>query len=289
MTENSKKHIVIGLGEVLWDVLPDGKQMGGSPLNVVYHCAIAGLDSIVVSAIGTDPLGDEIHDTITNLGLSTKYLQRNRLPTGMVNVVLNQGIPVFTIQKDVAWDQVTWNTELSQLAINADAAAYGSLGQRSSTSRQTIIKFLQSMRPDALKVFDVNLRQDFFSEAILRDSLNLSSVLKINDQELPVLGRIFNFAGSTSTQIKSLMSLFNIDFVAYTMGAGGSELYSPKGQTYLRAEKVNVKDTVGAGDAFTALLIAGLLNQHTMSEIHHKASKVASWVCENPGAMPPYP
>lgn len=289
MTEQQDKYRMAGIGELLWDILPDGRKLGGSPMNVAYHCQATGIKSVVVSAIGNDKLGSEILEQVQVKEITTDYIQIcNDSPTGTVSVKLNQGIPDFTIHPDVAWDEIQWNDKLEELAGSIDAAAFGSLSQRNSVSRQTIQGFLKSMKPDSLRVFDVNLRQNHHSVELLSDSLSLCNILKINDEELPILSGYLNITGTIKEQLLALIEMYKLKLVAYTMGANGSWLATKDTFSEMHSPKVKIADTVGAGDAFTGVMIAGLLKEKPMKIIHQEATSVAGWVCREDGAMPRY-
>ncbi len=280
---------MVGIGEVLWDLLPDGRQFGGSPVNVVYHCQAAGIPSTIVSSIGSDQDGRDILEQLDTKNISQKYIQKSKsYPTGKVTVKLNKGIPDFTIHPDVAWDKIGWKEELGILAQSAEAIAFGSLPQRDPVSRKTIYHFIELMSASSLKVFDINLRQSFYSFDILSQSLQLANILKINDDELPILAESLKYHGSEDFIIKQLMNDFKLDLLAYTKGANGSVIFAPDEKSEMLAPKVEIKDTVGAGDAFTGVLIAGLLQKKNIRNIHEEATNIAAWVCQNHGAMPDY-
>jgi len=289
MTDNQDRYRMIGIGELLWDILPDGRKLGGSPMNVAYHCQAAGIKSAVVSAIGSDQLGSEILEQVLKKDITTNLIQIcDYRPTGTVSVLLNQGIPDFTIHQDVAWDEIQWNNTLKKLAKSIDAAAFGSLSQRNSISRQTIQKFLKSMKPESMRVFDINLRQQFHSKDVLKKTLELSNILKINDEELPVLANYLNITGTIKEQLHTLIESFSLKLIAYTMGASGSWLITKDSYSEMKAPKVKIADTVGAGDAFTGVLIAGLLKAKPLQIIHQEASDIAGWVCSQEGGTPGY-
>lgn len=258
-------------------------------MNVAYHCQAAGIKSAVVSAIGNDKLGSEILEQVQEKEITTDYIQIcNDRPTGTVSVNLNQGIPDFTIHPDVAWDEIQWNDQLEELAKSIDAAAFGSLSQRNSVSQKTIQSFLKSMKPDSLRVFDVNLRQNHHSVELLSDSLSLCNILKINDEELPILSGYLNITGTIKEQLHTLIDTYSLKLVAYTMGAKGSWLVTRDTYSEMHAPKVKIADTVGAGDAFTGVLLAGLLEGKPMKIIHQEATAVAGWVCSREGGTPDY-
>lgn len=279
-----------GIGEILWDLLPDGRQLGGSPMNVVYHCNAAGIKSVVVSAVGKDKPGKEILEQVNSKGNSTEYIQvSTHYPTGTVTVTLKDGIPDFTIHNNVAWDHIQWNESLRELAENIDAVAFGSLAQREPESRQSIRNFISHMKPGSIKVFDINLRQNFHSKELLVEALEIANILKINDEELPVLTTYLNIEGTVYQQVKTLMAQFKLNLVALTKGSQGSTLYSNSLTSIRNAPEVtNIEDTVGAGDTFTGVMIAGLLKNKPLDEIHSEAVEAAAWVCSQKGGTPAY-
>ncbi len=287
MADQQNKYQMAGIGEVLWDLLPDGKQLGGSPMNVVYHCKSAGIKSVVVSAIGADDLGTEILDELKQKNLSSEYVQiLPGRPTGTVTVKLTKGIPDFTIHPDVAWDEIKWSNNLESLAKSIDAVAFGSLSQRNKVTNNSILRFLKSMKPDSLRVFDVTLRQIFHSAELLDSSLKLSNILKLNDEELPVLAKYFRLKGPIKVQLLKLIRKYSLDLVAYTMGSEGSWLMTRNRISEMKAPEVQIEDTVGAGDAFTGVLIARLLQKKPLEEIHAGATAVAASVCTKAGGTP---
>ena len=289
MTEGGNKYRMAGIGEILWDLLPDGRQLGGSPMNVVYHCNAAGINSVVVSAVGRDSNGKEILDLVVKKGNSTRFIQTlDSHPTGTVSVKLDKGIPDFTIHNDVAWDYIPWNDELMELSKSIDAVAFGSLAQRNEVSRGTIRRFISNMKPGSIRDFDINLRQDFHSIEILGRSLELATILKINDEELPVLAKYYGLSGSDYQVARDLMKMFNLDLIALTRGSKGSTLFAGEIISVKNAPEVEIKDTVGAGDTFTGVMIAGLLKNKSIEEIHKDAVEAAAWVCSKEGGTPPY-
>lgn len=282
-----EKKIVTGIGELLWDLLPEGKQLGGAPCNFAFHAMQNGCESFIVSAVGNDKLGTEIIDTIHSLALSSKFIQHNSHTTGNVTVLLDEnGQPDYTIHENVAWDFITWEASLIDLAKKTHAVCFGSLAQRNEVSEQSIHKFMNSVSEECLKVFDINLRQHYYSPETIHKSLRHANVLKLNDDELPVIASFYSLGGTIENQLKTLAEKFDLKYIAYTMGSKGSMLLSTMETSYLDAPKVKVKDTVGAGDAFTAVLIAGILNGMPLAEIHQKASDIAAFVCTRKGATP---
>lgn len=255
-----KKPIVAGIGELLWDILPTGKQLGGAPCNFAFHAMQTGCESVVISAIGKDVLGDELKQLLLQLAISTQHIQQNNFPTSTVTVDLDKkGQPTFNIHENVAWDHIKWNETLHELATNLDAVCFGSLAQRSADSKNTIKSLISALKPGCLKIFDINLRQHYFTKEILRNSIEIADILKLNDDELPVITNYFGFDGDNKNQLKQLFRCFKLKYVVYTMGHNGSIILSTDEYSFIKAPKVQVADTVGAGDAFTAILVAGIL------------------------------
>lgn len=283
-----KKYKVAGIGELLWDVLPSGKQAGGAPFNFAYHAGQAGCEPYVYSAVGKDDLGRELLLKASQIGINDKYIQENNYPTSTVAITLNsQGHPDYTIYENVAWDFMSWNTNMNELSKKLDAVCFGSLAQRNPVSEQAIRSFLAALNPECLKVFDINLRQRYFNKETIVKSLQLADVLKLNDEELPILSQYFDLKGEVDNQLKAIIKKFCLKYIVYTMGSEGSIIISPDDYSFMKAPKVNVCDTVGAGDSFTATLVAGLLHQTSLREVHKNATEVAAYVCTQKGAIPP--
>ncbi len=280
---------VAGIGEILWDLLPDGPRMGGAPLNFVYHAKAAGCNASFVGAVGDDQAGHDLCQRITELGLSDKYIQkRPGHPTGTVGVKLTDGIPEYTIHEGVAWDFIDWNEEMKALAETLQAVCFGSLAQRNAFSEKSIRNFIMALPPSSLKVFDINLRQHYHTERVIRNSIHLANILKINNEEIGFLSKMYALQGSSTLQAAALLKLGNLDMIALTMGEEGSMLITPYESSFLKATKVDVTDTVGAGDAFTAVMIAETIKGTPLRTLHRMASEVAAWVCTQQGATPGY-
>lgn len=289
--------LIVGLGELLWDLLPEGKKPGGAPANFAYHARALGDEGLPVTRIGADPLGEELRGRLSALGLPGSYVQVDpQAPTGTVHVALDsRGVPTFTITPDVAWDRLAWDPPLAALAARADAVCFGSLAQRSAVSRATIRAFLSAARPGALRVFDVNLRQSWWSPEILRDSLGRSSIVKLNEAELPVvleaLGLAAGAAGEAGLErgCRALREAFGLALVCLTLGAEGS-LLCTAGET-LRSPGVRaeVVDTVGAGDAFTAVLCHHFLRGSPLARTAAAANRYGAWVASQAGPTPSVP
>jgi fructokinase len=282
--------IVIGLGEILWDVFPEGKKLGGAPLNFSHHCAQLGAEAYPVSAVGADADGMEIRQILAAKNLPDLHVQTDPAhPTGRVNVTLKDGKPTYEILRDVAWDYIRVDENLRNFAARADAACFGSLAQRNSASREAIHAFLDAMRPEALRIFDINLRQDFYNREIIESSLRRANILKLSDEELPVLAAMFDLPGDASAQLHRLRELFDLRLVAYTRGGSGSLLLNASETSDHPGLPTEVIDTVGAGDSFTATLCTGLLQNLPLAEINTRANRVAAFVCSQAGATPTLP
>ena len=282
--------LVIGIGEALWDMLPEGKKLGGAPANFAFHAGQFGLESMAVSAIGLDPLGEEIAKELEEHGLPF-HLDRIDYPTGTVQVTLDSnGIPRYEIKEDVAWDNIPYTKELADLAGRAQAVCFGSLAQRNPVSRETIGWFLDAVPEDCLKVFDINLRQSFYSKEIIEDSLRRCDILKINDEELEIVKEMFGLEDlPTEGLCRSIIDEYGLKMLILTCGVNGSHVFSGDVSSFLETPKVNVADTVGAGDSFTGAFVASILKGKTVREAHEAAVKVSAFVCTQSGAMPVIP
>ena len=273
-------NIIVGMGEALWDVLPEGKKIGGAPANFAYHVSQFGFDSRVVSAVGNDELGDEIMSVFKEKKLNTQ-IERVDYPTGTVQVTLDaEGVPCYEIKEGVAWDNIPFTDEMKRLALNTRA------------SRATINRFLDTM-PEIdgqLKIFDINLRQDFYTKEVLRDSFQRCNVLKINDEELVTISRMFGYPGiDLQDKCWILLAKYNLKMLILTCGINGSYVFTPGVVSFQETPKVPVADTVGAGDSFTAAFCASILNGKPVPEAHKLAVEVSAYVCTQSGAMPELP
>jgi len=284
-----KTKTVVGLGEVLWDVFPEGKKLGGAPANFAYHVAQLGLDGIVVSAIGNDELGDEIVASFEEKGLP-HMLETSSCATGTVQVSVNErGVPQYTIEEGVAWDNIKYNETLKALANRTDCICFGSLAQRNPVSRHTIEQFLNDMPAGSYKIFDINLRQHFYTKEQIEKSFSLSNVLKINDEELDKVCRMFGVSGTPIQQCQTLLATHGWKMLILTCGEMGSYVITPSDVSFLETPKVKVIDTVGAGDSFTAAFCTLLLKGEPVEKAHRRAVDVSAYVCTQAGAMPVLP
>jgi len=283
--------IAVGLGELLWDMLPEGRQIGGAPFNFARHCNQLGLEGFPVSQIGIDELGNETVSLLKDWGITPDFVCRDpQHETGTVNIRLdNQGKPNYEIRDDAAWDFIQHNLLLEQLAPKVDIVCFGTLAQRSDASRSTIYSFLDRMSSDAIKLFDVNLRQHFYSIGSIEASLERASVLKLSDEELPVLKNAFSLSGSVEVQLSELKNRFELKLIAYTRGAEGSLLIDGSGTDDHPGTTITTIDTIGAGDSFSATLCAGLLQGLTLAPLNENANQVAAYVCSQRGATPALP
>lgn len=280
--------MIVGLGEILWDVLPEGKKLGGAPANFAYHTAQLGLDSMVVSAIGKDNLGDEIEQYLRQYRLAA-LLPRVDFPTGTVDVQLDdKGIPTYQIHEGVAWDNIPESSELIRIAKQTRVVCFGSLAQRSPVSRQTIRRFIEEMPavPHCYKVFDINLRQHYYDLATLRSSLELCNVLKINDEELELVGELMELGGiAPEDKCWALLGRYGLRMLILTCGTQGSYVYSPGKVSYQPTPSVVVADTVGAGDSFSAAFMTSIVQGWSIEEAHQRAVNISAYVCTQHGAM----
>ena len=288
----NQKRYVVGLGEVLWDVLPEGKKLGGAPANFAYHAGqFLGCDNtIAISALGEDKLADETVQALREHNLND-LLPRVPYPTGTVQVQLDeQGIPTYDIKENVAWDNIPFDEDIQQIARNCRAVCFGSLAQRNVVSRETIHKFLDATPADCVKIFDINLRQQFYSQEIIKESLMRCNVLKINDEDLVLIGRMFGYPGlDIENKCWLILGKYNLDMLVLTCGTNGSYVFTPGQMSFQETPKVEVADTVGAGDSFTGSFCAAILSGKSVSEAHKKAVQVSAYVCTQNGAMPTLP
>lgn len=284
------KRLVVGLGEVLWDMLPEGRKIGGAPVNFAYHAGQFGIDTMAVSAIGNDKLGE---DTIAEM--NGKHLNHIfpsvPYPTGSVQVSLDEkGVPAYDIKENVAWDNIPFTNEIESVARSCRAVCFGSLAQRNAVSRSTIRKFIESTPSGCIRIFDINLRQNFYTSNVIRDSLELCNILKINDEEIMLVSRMFNYDSSNIENVcRTIMEDFSLEMVILTCGTKGSYIFTKGGVSFMPTPKVNVADTVGAGDSFTGSFCAAILRGLPVAEAHKKAVEVSAYVCTQNGAMPEIP
>jgi fructokinase len=285
---------IVGLGEVLWDVFPDAAHFGGAPANFACSIAELGGDSVnasIVSSLGRDELGRRALDLLDSHGVDTGCVSFVEQSTGKVLVQLDSsGQASYEFAADTAWDNIAWSNDLHELAIRADAVCFGTLGQRSHISRETIQRFLRATRPECLRILDINLRPPFWTEQILIQSLELANVLKLNDAEIGVVANLLEWKHASDSILEQLIDRFSLRLVALTRGADGAMIRNDSGQSSdLPGEPVAIADTVGAGDAYTAVLAIGMLNRLPLDAINAWGNRVASYICSQPGATPRIP
>jgi len=281
--------LVVGLGEVLWDLFPEGKQLGGAPANFAYITNLLGDRGIIASRVGDDAFGDEIQQRLGTLGLEASYLQSDSArPTGTVRVRVDQdGQPKFEITDMVAWDFLEWTPAWESLAQQADAICFGSLAQRSPASRETIHKFLGAARPGTARIFDVNLRQAFYSAKALSESLKFADIAKLNAEELPHVVELLGIPHhGEQPSAERLRFAYGLKLVCVTRGARGSFLVSEFERHEHPGFRVQVADTVGAGDAFTAALVHHFLRGAGLAAMNEAANRIGAWVASCVGATP---
>lgn len=284
------KDIIVGMGEALWDCLPEGRKLGGAPANFAYHVGQFGWHTVVVSAIGNDPLGDEILERIEAVNLDHQIV-RVPFPTGTVQVTLSgEGIPSYEICENVAWDNIPWTADLEAIAKRTKAVCFGSLAQRSAESRNTILRFLGTMDADTERIYDINLRQSFYSLEVIEESLRRATILKLNDEEIEVVKALLQLTGEPEEVCRQIIARYEtVKMVIFTCGAIGSYVFTADETSYVDTPKVKVADTVGAGDSFTATFVAQYLKGKSINEAHRIAVQASAFVCTQNGAMPIFP
>jgi len=281
-------NVIVGLGEILWDMLPSGKALGGAPANFAFHAKELGESSVVISCVGNDEMGREIISSLENMDMSTEFLYIDKThPTGVVSVTINKEMkPSYLIQEGVAWDYIPTSALLSELAFKSTAVCFGTAAQRSQLSRMTIQKFVGLMGQDSIRVFDINLRQNFYSLDVIETSLSLANVLKLNVNELSVVKKLLRLNEDEEKILNELSRKYSLRLIALTKGMEGSILYSEGRISKHEGYRINLEDTVGAGDAFVAALVTGLLRGYELDDLNNKANCVASYICSKHGGTP---
>ena len=287
MMEN---RIIVGLGEALWDCLPEVRKIGGAPANFAYHASQFGYEAHAVSAVGNDALGDETIEALKANGLKL-CMPRVDFPTGQVLVSLDEdGVASYDIKEGSAWDNIPFTPEMEQLAGRCSAVCFGSLAQRNEVSRNAIYRFLNATPKGCMRIFDINLRQNFYSKEVIQESLRQCNVMKINDEELVIIGRMFGYPGlDIENKCWLILGKYNLDMLVLTCGVNGSYVFSKGAMSFLETPKVEVADTVGAGDSFTGAFVASILSGKTIPEAHRIGVNVSAYVCTQNGAMPAIP
>lgn len=286
-----KKPLIIGLGEILWDMLPGGKVLGGAPANFAYHCSQLGAEAHVISAIGEDDLGRDIRSKLNEIGLSGDAVHTHpELPTSTVTISLDeQGHPDYTIHEEVAWDAIPKDRKVMEMTAHADAICFGTLAQRSPVSKASIQTYLSGTGKPCIRVFDVNLRQHYYSAELIRESLVFADILKLNDDELQILKPILSLPGNEEQMILHLVHSFDLKLLALTRGSKGSSLYMDGKRSDYRSEAIQAVDTVGAGDSFTAAMLMAFIQGEELGAMHRLAADLAAFVCTRKGATPGVP
>lgn len=283
------KPVVVGIGELLWDVLPTGKRAGGAPVNFVYHATQMGAEGYAISAVGNDVSGTEIIQELDKNHIISDYISTVEYPTGSVMVELKKGIPTYTIIEGVAWDHIPLTQASIDLMKRADAVCFGTLAQRAPESRETLHTLLSYMPEEALRFFDINIRQSYYSKELIETLLEQANVFKINDEELEMLRPMFGLEGSTDEVCRGLIERYGLRYLILTAGAEFSTIYSPTEASTIPTPKVKVADTVGAGDSFSGAFVYSILTGKPLREAHQKAVEIAAFVCTQSGAWPAYP
>ena len=279
---------IVGIGEILFDLLPSGAQLGGAPANFAYHVCQLGGRGVAVSAIGKDERGAEVKAILAEKKLEA-VLPEVDFPTGVVKVSLDErGVPEYMIIEDVAWDNVPYTGQMKALAVDAAAVCFGTLAQRNPVTRATVMSFIADMPEDSLKVYDINLRQHFYSREIIEESLKVADILKINDEEIRIVGELFGMEGEDEAICRVLIESYGLRLVILTKGAAGSEVITMDEEFNVECPKVKIADTVGAGDSFTAAFVYAYLRGEPIEECHNIANRISAFVCSRSGAMPPY-
>lgn len=277
--------LVLGIGELLWDMLPDGKQCGGAPANVIFHLNRLGINSVLVSAVGNDPSGNELLDFLKNKNICTDFIGRNQLKTGIVNVTLDNGIPQYEICRPAAWDNIVFSTSLRNILPRVSAVIFGTLAQRDPRSRKTIREILKNLPQNSMKIFDINLRQNFYDADVIRTSLEFADVLKINDEELAVVSELFKYSGDMQNVMRILAKQFSLRVIILTLGAKGSMLFDGTSFSEYPVQPCKVVDTVGCGDSFLAAWCAAVLKGGSYHEGMVAGTKLSAKIAGQHGAM----
>jgi fructokinase len=283
--------IIVGIGEILWDVFPDNAHLGGAPANFACHAAALGDDAWIVSAVGADELGDRAVEQLRAKGVHCENVKRDTHATGRVDVTLDAaGRATYEFASDAAWDHLAHSGQLAKHASRCDAVCFGTLGQRAPASRAAIRSFVEATPPEALRVFDVNLRQQFYDRDTIVESLALASAVKLNDDELPIVARLCGIGATAQREVLlQLLERYELRLAALTCGPDGALLVTPTEESHAAAPDVSVVDTVGAGDAFTATLVHDFLRDIPLDKINVHANAVAAFVCSQPGATTTIP
>ena len=285
-----KKHrpLVVAIGEVLWDVFEGGARLGGAPANFAVHASAMGLRAALVSCVGADDLGRRAVAALSARGVATEWVQMDEdRPTGVAPVTLVNGQPSYEIVEGVAWDRIGWRGELHDLARRADAICFGTLSQRSAQSRETVQRFVGAA--SRLRVLDVNFRQGYHSEAVVLASLELADVVKLSDEEVPLLRGYAGGPEDVDAFLMALVARFGLRCAVLTLGARGCRVFGPEGMAVSEGEPQAVVNAVGAGDAFAAAFAGHLLVGADIQTCADRANAVGAFVVTQDGATPVLP
>jgi fructokinase len=278
---------VAGIGELLWDRFPDGDRLGGAPANFAFHAGQLGADAWIISRVGSDLDGDRLIQRLEARGLATEFVQRDAThPTGSVRVELKSGQPEYIIENCVAWDNLDTTPELISQGAHLDALCFGTLAQRHSVSRRTIQEFILQCPKTTMHFFDINFRQNFYTPEIVDFGLAHATVLKLNEEELPTLAGLFGLSTQTNLAAATIFQRYPLKWIVLTRGAQGCEIHSREQTVHSKAPAISCADAVGAGDAFSAAIVTGLLRNETLQEVAHHANRVGAFVASQSGAMP---
>lgn len=283
--DTNKKPVVVGIGELLWDMLPGGKRAGGAPVNFVFNASQLGAEGYAISAVGQDALGDEILHELEQNGINY-CVERVNYPTGTVEVHLKDGIPTYRIIEGVAWDHIPLSERSEAIVSRADAICFGVLSMRSPESRHTLMTLIDHASPDALRFFDINIRQHYFSEELIDRLLKKANVFKLNDEELALFKVMFGLSGDEERCCKQILKQYNLKYLVLTAGSQYSKIFSESELSVIPTPRVEVVDTVGAGDSFSGAFVASILQGKSMQEAHQCAVERAAFVCTRAGAWP---
>lgn len=286
-----KKFTIVGIGEILWDEFPDGKMLGGAPANFAFHAGQLGAKSIVISRVGNDTSGNEIKSILKQKNILSIFQTDPAHPTGRVSVKTDKnGSPEYIIHENCAWDFISNLSEADHLKNRIDAICYGSLSQRNNVSAFSIQKYITSIHKKCLKIFDINLRQKYYTPQNISKLLDMANILKLNQEELDIISKMFLSSNEESMCLKELKSMFSLDFIILTKGEDGSLIFKNDDEkSVYKNNPVNVKDSVGAGDSYTAAAAIGFLNGYSLDKTNKIASSIAAYVCTQKGATPTIP
>jgi len=288
---SAAKPTIVALGEILWDMFSSGPRFGGAPANFSYHASALGASVSILSSVGNDELGDAAIGKLRDSAIDTRFISRSENhPTGMVNVEIDAGgHATYRFRHEEAWDHIPWTDQLQELASSANAVCFGTLAQRHQESRSTIRKFIEATPPRTLRVLDLNLRAPFFDDEVIESSLTHANILKLNDEELSYIARLFVNAGDEISQAQQLAKRFDLQAIAVTRGSRGGVLIRDDEVSHASSQPTTVRDTVGAGDSFTAAVTVGFLKQMPLDDINRAACRIAEFVCSHNGATPKLP